>query len=284
MRIAGVISGTSLDGIDVALCEVRAHGDGVRVRCERFATVPFDEALRARIAAAYPPAPVGALEVSALHAAVGAAFGAAVRAVADGAALDAVASHGLTLAHDDAARETLQIGDAFRIREQVAATVVYDFRSADTAAGGTGAPLVPFVDALLFGAARALRRAQLGRDREHDGAAGRDRVRQRPGELAARHLRRAAQRRRAALRPRRRAGPRGPRRRRAAARAARRRVPAPRAAQVDRARAVRRAVRSPLARAAGRAVVRGRARDAERVHRAQRRGRACAPSRRARSC
>jgi anhydro-N-acetylmuramic acid kinase len=151
VKIAGVLSGTSLDGIDVAICDVRAHGEGVRVRCERFATVPFDEALRARVVAAYPPAPVGALEVSALHAALGDAFGAAVRAVAGETALDAVASHGLTLAHDDAARETLQIGDAFRIRERVGATVVYDFRSADTAAGGTGAPLVPFVDALLFG-------------------------------------------------------------------------------------------------------------------------------------
>lgn len=151
MKIAGVLSGTSLDGIDVAVCEVRARGEGVRVRCERFATVPFAEALRARIAAAYPPAPVGALEVSALHAALGRAFGAAVREVAGDIALDAVASHGLTLAHDDAARETLQVGDAFRIREQAEATVVYDFRSGDTAAGGTGAPLVPFVDALLFG-------------------------------------------------------------------------------------------------------------------------------------
>lgn len=151
MKIAGVLSGTSLDGIDVAICDVVPRGDGVQVRCERFAAVPFEDALRARIVAAYPPAPIGALEVSALHAAVGAAFGDAVRAVADGTPLDAVGSHGLTLAHDDAARETLQIGDAFRIRERAGATVVYDFRSADTAAGGTGAPLVPFVDALLFG-------------------------------------------------------------------------------------------------------------------------------------
>ncbi len=151
MLIAGVISGTSLDGIDVAVCDLAADGDGVRVRCERFATVPFEEALRARIAAAYPPAPVGALEVSALHAAVGTVFGEAVSAVAGDIELAAVASHGVTLAHDDAARTTLQIGDAFRIRERVGATVVYDFRSADTAAGGTGAPLVPFVDALLFG-------------------------------------------------------------------------------------------------------------------------------------
>ena len=150
MLIAGVLSGTSLDGIDVALCEVSAHGEGVRARCEAFATVPFADALRARILAAYPPAPAGALELSALHAAIGEAFGDAVRTLAGAAPLDAVASHGVTVAHDGAAHHTLQLGDAFRIRERVGASVVYDFRSADTAAGGTGAPLVPFVDALLF--------------------------------------------------------------------------------------------------------------------------------------
>ncbi|MEA2718523.1 MAG: anhydro-N-acetylmuramic acid kinase [Candidatus Eremiobacteraeota bacterium] len=151
MNIAGVLSGTSLDGIDVAVCAVSADGESVSVRCERFATIPFDEALRSRIIAAYPPAAIGALEVSALHAAVGEAFGDAVRTVAAGTPLQAVASHGLTLAHDNESRHTLQIGDAFRIRERVGVTVIHDFRSADTAAGGTGAPLVPFADVLLFG-------------------------------------------------------------------------------------------------------------------------------------
>jgi anhydro-N-acetylmuramic acid kinase len=151
VKIAGVLSGTSLDGIDVAVCDVEPRGESIEARSLRFATVPFDERLRARIIAAYPPAPVGALEISALHAAIGDAFGAAVVAVANGIALDAVASHGVTIAHDGAAHHTLQLGDVFRIRERVDATVVYDFRSADTAAGGTGAPLVPFVDALLFG-------------------------------------------------------------------------------------------------------------------------------------
>jgi len=145
-----MLSGTSLDAIDVALCDVRADAQGVRVRTERFVAVPFDDALRERIMAAFPPALLDARAVSALHAAVGEAFGDAVRAVAGDARLDAVASHGVTLAHDGDARHTLQIGDAFRIRERAGATVVYDFRSADTAAGGTGAPLVPFVDALLF--------------------------------------------------------------------------------------------------------------------------------------
>jgi anhydro-N-acetylmuramic acid kinase len=151
MKIAGTISGTSLDGIDVAICELAPDGDGVRVQCERFATVPFDDRLRARIMAAYPAAPVGALEISAVHAGIGEAFGDAVAAVADGIVLDAVASHGVTIAHDGDAHHTLQLGDPFRIRERVRATVIHDFRSADTAAGGTGAPLVPFVDAILFG-------------------------------------------------------------------------------------------------------------------------------------
>jgi anhydro-N-acetylmuramic acid kinase len=150
VKIAGAISGTSLDGIDVAICDVGARDDRIVVSCERFATVPFDRDLRDAILAAYPPARIGALDVSTLHAAVGEAFGDAIRSVAAGAQLDAVASHGLTLAHDGEAHHTLQIGDAFRIRERVHATVAYDFRSADTAAGGTGAPLVPFVDALLF--------------------------------------------------------------------------------------------------------------------------------------
>jgi anhydro-N-acetylmuramic acid kinase len=150
MLIAGVLSGTSLDGIDVAICDVTADGERIAAACRRFATIPFAPGLRARILAAYPPAPVGALEISALHALIGEAFGDAVREVAGADALDAVASHGVTIAHDGALSQTLQLGDAFRIRERTQCTVVYDFRSADTAAGGTGAPLVPFVDALLF--------------------------------------------------------------------------------------------------------------------------------------
>jgi len=152
VKIAGAISGTSLDGIDVAICDVVVRDRAIAVHCERFATLPFDRALHDRIVAAYPPAQHDALELSALHADVGEAFGDAIRTVAARTKLDAVASHGLTLAHDGDAHHTLQIGDAFRIRERVHATVVYDFRSADTAAGGTGAPLVPFVDAILFAA------------------------------------------------------------------------------------------------------------------------------------
>jgi anhydro-N-acetylmuramic acid kinase len=144
--VAGVLSGTSLDGIDVAVAEI---GPRTR-RVLTFATLPFVPELRARMLAAYPPALVDAPTIAALHADVGSAFGAAVRRVATGYAVRLVGSHGITLAHDGGARRTLQIGDAFRIREQVPATVAYDFRAADCAADGHGAPLVPYLDALLY--------------------------------------------------------------------------------------------------------------------------------------
>jgi anhydro-N-acetylmuramic acid kinase len=148
--VAGVLSGTSLDGIDVAVVDVRPRARRVLA----FATRPFAAGLRARILAAYPPAPLDALAFAALHADIGTAFGAAVSEVAAGFDVALVGSHGLTLAHDGPARRTLQIGDAFRIREAVGATVAYDFRAADCAAGGHGAPLVPFLDALVLGDAR----------------------------------------------------------------------------------------------------------------------------------
>jgi len=151
--VAGVLSGTSLDGIDVAIVDVRPHGASYRLETLAFATVPFAPVLRERLLAAFPPAPLDALAFSALHADVGEAFGAAVVEVAAGRRLDLVCSHGITLAHDGAQARTLQIGDAFRIREAAKCSVAYDFRSADTAAGGQGAPLVPHVDALLLGAA-----------------------------------------------------------------------------------------------------------------------------------
>jgi anhydro-N-acetylmuramic acid kinase len=150
MIVVGLMSGTSLDGIDAVRVDARPRGAGYLVKTLAFVTLPFAAELRARILAAYPPQPLDALALSALHADVGTAF--AQAALAAGAAdADLIASHGLTLAHAGDAHQTLQIGDPFRIREATNRTVVYDFRSADTAAGGHGAPLVPYVDALLLG-------------------------------------------------------------------------------------------------------------------------------------
>lgn len=149
MIAIGLMAGTSLDGIDAVRVVLRPRAAGYAVRTEAFATTPFPPDLRRRLTAAFPPAAVSALEVSALHAEVGTEFASAACALgADGA--DFVASHGVTLAHAGEEHHTLQIGDPFRIREATGRTVVADFRAADTAAGGHGAPLVPAVDALLL--------------------------------------------------------------------------------------------------------------------------------------
>jgi anhydro-N-acetylmuramic acid kinase len=152
MIAVGLMCGTSLDGIDAARVSLVPRGEGYAVETLAFAMVPFDAQLRARVQAAYPPARLGALAVSRLHADIGEAFARAALAVGAWDA-DFIASHGLTLAHDGNAHHTFQIGDPFRIREATGRTVISDFRSADTAAGGHGAPLVPYVDHLLLAAA-----------------------------------------------------------------------------------------------------------------------------------
>ena len=148
MIAIGLLSGTSLDGIDAVRIALHPRAGGFDVQTEAFVTLPLG-GLRAALRE-LPPQRVDPLEVSRLHAALGTAFGAAARA-AGAAQADFVASHGVTFAHAGEARHTLQLGDAFRIREATGRTVLYDFRSADTAAGGQGAPLVPYVDARLFG-------------------------------------------------------------------------------------------------------------------------------------
>jgi anhydro-N-acetylmuramic acid kinase len=153
MRAIGLMSGTSLDGIDAALVEIVPHGGGYALGLENFVTVPFEAELHARLRAALPPNAPAPAAVAALDRDLGVFFAEAALAAARGTAVDFVASHGLTLYHDGAARVTAQIGDPYAIRDRLEASVVFDFRRADCARGGNGAPLVPYVDALLFASA-----------------------------------------------------------------------------------------------------------------------------------
>lgn len=150
MIAIGLMSGTSLDGVDAACVRIVPRGASYEFELLDFATLVLDTQLEADLRAALPPhaGSVGAL--ASLHHRLGGAFARAARAVAGDRAIDYVASHGQTLFHDGAAHITLQIGDPFVIRDALQTTVCYDFRSADCAAGGTGAPLVPYVDALLL--------------------------------------------------------------------------------------------------------------------------------------
>lgn len=153
MIAVGLMAGTSLDGIDVALVEIVPRGPSYGVNLVRFATVPFAADVERRLRAAVAPGLPSPQETAALDADVGAAFGDAALAVAAEVPPAFVASHGVTLFHDGVAHRTVQIGDPYAIRERIGATVLWDFRRADCAAGGHGAPLVPYVDALLLSSA-----------------------------------------------------------------------------------------------------------------------------------
>jgi anhydro-N-acetylmuramic acid kinase len=150
MIAIGLMSGTSLDGVDAALVRIRPRGRTYTVDLFNFVTTPFDEALLAKLHAALPPHAGSLEQVAELHHDLGAAFARAAENVLADTPIDFISSHGQTLWHDGERHITLQLGDPFVIRERMHATVCYDFRSADCAAGGHGAPLVPYVDALLL--------------------------------------------------------------------------------------------------------------------------------------
>ncbi len=150
MFAVGLMSGTSLDGVDAALVRIEPRERTYALELLQFETVPYERAVREELIAALPPNAGSVAAVARLHHVLGHVLGRAAKGVAGREQIDFVASHGHTLWHDGAANVTLQVGDAFVIRETVGTTVCYDFRSADCAAGGQGAPLVARVDALLL--------------------------------------------------------------------------------------------------------------------------------------
>ncbi len=154
MNILGLMSGTSLDGIDVALADIRPRGAAYAVECKNFMTVPFERGTRDRLLAALPPNEPSVAVAAELDRAFGSELArAAASALSEFgvASVDAIASHGLTLYHRGEAGITWQIGSPYALRDELRSTVVYDFRRGDCALGGHGAPLVPHFDALAFG-------------------------------------------------------------------------------------------------------------------------------------
>jgi anhydro-N-acetylmuramic acid kinase len=160
--VAGVLSGTSADGIDVVLARFPARGKGEaaedvgRPEPLAFETLSFPPDVARRVRVVLDGAPCELAEIACLSRDLGRAFGRAARHVAAerGLSLDLVGSHGQTVFHHDGRRElgraTLQLGDAAFAAEEARAVVVHDFRAADLAAGGEGAPISSLCDALLF--------------------------------------------------------------------------------------------------------------------------------------
>ncbi len=144
------MSGTSLDGVDAVLVRLVPRGRSYEVDVLDFQTTPYGEDERTALREALPPNEGSTRAVARLNRMLGQTFAKAALNVAGKSTVDFVASHGQTIFHDGDAQTTLQVGDPFVIRQAVGRTVCYDFRSADCAAGGQGAPLVPYVDALLL--------------------------------------------------------------------------------------------------------------------------------------
>ena len=154
------MSGTSADGVDAAVVDW-PDGEAARpFELVAFHEARFDPKLQERIHALAAGRVAGAAalrELAALHAELGERFAAAAIEAAAAARcslreVDAIASHGQTVAHHPELRATLQIGDAALIAERTGCTTVADFRPRDLAAGGEGAPLAPFFHLAAFGA------------------------------------------------------------------------------------------------------------------------------------
>ncbi|GHJ42731.1 anhydro-N-acetylmuramic acid kinase [Catellatospora sp. TT07R-123] len=154
MKVMGMMSGTSHDGIDVAVVDFTPHGDRLHGRLVHTDCTPYPQELRERLAAALPPAELPFAEMCALDTGIGQAFAdAAASAVARAGQVDLVCSHGQTVYHwVDGGRVlgTLQLGQPAWIAERLGTPVVADLRIRDVTAGGQGAPLVSLMDTLLL--------------------------------------------------------------------------------------------------------------------------------------
>lgn len=146
----GVMSGTSLDGIDLAWCKFAENEQGLwHYEVVRAATYPYAPELREQLAHAME---LSALDYCKLNITLGKTIAERINTfVGDDAKPDFIASHGHTIFHQPDIGLTTQIGSGAVIAAETGITTVCDFRTLDVAYHGQGAPLVPIGDQLLFG-------------------------------------------------------------------------------------------------------------------------------------
>ncbi|MEK5060840.1 anhydro-N-acetylmuramic acid kinase [Paenibacillus sp. FSL H7-0326] len=161
--VIGLMSGTSLDGVDAALVRIKGSGLSTASRLLAYVQLPYEEEFRERIKALCTIEHSNVEDICSMNFLLADQFAAAAHAVCHQAGIamdevDFISSHGQTVWHipkEDAgrslARSTLQLGDLSVIAARTGRPVVGDFRPADMAAGGQGAPLVPYGDLILFG-------------------------------------------------------------------------------------------------------------------------------------
>ena len=157
MIVAGVMSGTSLDGIDVAIIETGGAGRRKRFRPLVFRSTPYPKLVREALLGVSGTMTHTAA-ISRLNFVLGELYAEAILAASGKYKPELIGLHGQTIFHEGAPVEylgrrvasTLQIGEAAVVAERTGARVISNFRERDIAAGGQGAPLVPYVDYLLF--------------------------------------------------------------------------------------------------------------------------------------
>ncbi|WP_448380696.1 anhydro-N-acetylmuramic acid kinase [Gloeomargarita sp.] len=145
-RVAGLMSGTSMDGIDVCICEIQTQPWQCRWLTAQ--TIPYPEFLQSSLVQTQ----ANLAQIAHWHRQIGEAFRDALAKVLTDfpTELHLIGSHGQTLYHEHQ-KMTLQLGEAAFLAAAFGCPVVSDFRIHDVAVGGSGAPLVPYVDARLFG-------------------------------------------------------------------------------------------------------------------------------------
>lgn len=144
MRVAGIMSGTSLDGIDVAVVDIQ----GKRIQVVAHGTTPYPPAVRRQILSA-SNASVHTSAIARLNFLLPELYAKAIRQCGEPLeTIQLVGCHGQTVFHE--LKSTLQLGDGSVLAEMLGIPVVSDFRPRDMAAGGKGAPLVPFIDYRLY--------------------------------------------------------------------------------------------------------------------------------------
>lgn len=154
MIVIGLISGTSVDGIDAALVEISGAIDDLKVNFIAGETYPYPAELRSQILAVCGGAALSMASFAALDDAIAQAFAlAALKIQADHPIADLIGSHGQTVYHRPPATHlgySLQLGRGALIADLTQTPTVSNFRAADIAVGGQGAPLVPPVDVCLL--------------------------------------------------------------------------------------------------------------------------------------
>lgn len=161
--IVGLMSGTSLDGLDIALCKINGNGRFTKIKLQQFTTVPYDEAFKNELRKLFSKRDIDQQLLVVLNAHIGKLYGTLVNRVlkhwgVKNSEIDLIASHGQTIFHaptfvhqlDHYDNATLQIGDADHIAVQTGIITLSDFRQKHIASGGEGAPLSVYGDYLIF--------------------------------------------------------------------------------------------------------------------------------------